>query len=388
MKVMMLAPGGSVHSARPLAWLLERGCEVLFVDDVRPRPRGDGAFTHAPNPLAAGRRRWLGWRLSHRLAYARLRQLYRRFRPDIVHVHWVDQRALACADCGLRPLILTVWGSDINRLFESGIDASYRRRIGETLSAADLVIVDSADMPAKCEELANGPVSTALLPLGIDTAKFRPVSAETRSQWRRRMGIEGDATVFMSVRAWGPRYGHDQILEAFALARQRTPRTMALVFKVYNTKDYPEASALEVALRRRVEELGLERDIRWLTEVSVDELPALYGAADVIVNYPSMDAFPVTFIESAACQCPVISIDLPAYRGTFVHDYFAIVPADDVEALAAAIQMHAERDGAEARLKLAPARDLMIREFDEATTAARLLAHYAQVAQTGWSADR
>ena len=143
----MVAPGASVHSIRPLTWLLERGSDVLFVDDTRPAEPDGRAFRYAPYPLGATRRLWLGWRLSYQVGLAELKWLARRFRPDIVHVHWVDHRAVACADAGLRPLVFTVWGSDVNRLLLPGADATKRRQIGGALAKADLVFADSPDMP-------------------------------------------------------------------------------------------------------------------------------------------------------------------------------------------------------------------------------------------------
>src|SRR5690606_8489267 len=118
--------------------------------------------------------RWMGWRLSHRLAVMELRWLRWRFRADLVHVHWVDRRARVCVAAGLRPLVLTVWGSDVNLLLEEGADPVHRSEVSEALAAAGLVIADSTDMRAKCTELAGRDLPMVLLPLGVDTRHFKP----------------------------------------------------------------------------------------------------------------------------------------------------------------------------------------------------------------------
>lgn len=381
MRVMMLAPGGSVHALRPLRWLVERGCKVLFVDGRKPDASGLD-FAYATYPFNETRIRRLGWRLAYRIALAELRWRFSRWRADIVHVHWVDRRAHACVAAGLKPLVLTVWGSDINLVLGDTADPVDQRMVGESLAAADLVIVDSTDMPAKCADLAGRPVPTALLPLGIDTDRFCPPLPDRVAAWRERHGIPADATTFMSVRAWGPRYGHADILEAFAEARRSSNRPMVLVFKVYNAADYPAAAGLQAQLQRRADHLGIGADLRWIGQVPHEELALMYGVADVVLNYPEIDAFPVTFLEAAACQCPVITNDLPAYTGTFVHDYFRVVPPGDRAALADAIREAAAGDRIANRASLAGARALVAHEFDERVTADRLVALYRQVQQT------
>src|SRR5262249_14696008 len=140
----------------PLNWLLERGCRVTFVDWGQPVPAVRKGFAYAPYPVARGLRvlGWLGRKTQERLGRfivaRKLRLLHRRTQADVVHVHWVDKRAFDCAEAGLRPLVLTVWGSDINRFFLPDVDECERVWVAKALAAADLVLVDSPDMPEKC----------------------------------------------------------------------------------------------------------------------------------------------------------------------------------------------------------------------------------------------
>jgi len=115
--------------------------------------------------------------------------------------------------------------------------------------------------------------------------------------------------VLLSIRGLMPTYGHHLILEAFAQARPRLNATSILVFKTLAAvKEY------EAQLHRRAEELGVDQWVRWLADVPFAQMPAVYALADLIVNYPAMDAFPVTFMEAAACGRPVITCRLPSYK--------------------------------------------------------------------------
>jgi glycosyltransferase involved in cell wall biosynthesis len=136
----------------------------------------------------------------------KLRRLQSRFKADVVHVHWADHRAVACAAASLRPLVLSVKGSDVNRLLQPGADETKRRDVGDALAAAGLIFVDSPDMPQKCAQMAGCAVRPAILPLGIDTNLFRPASSEVARACRQRLDVPDDAILFMSSRAWGALY--------------------------------------------------------------------------------------------------------------------------------------------------------------------------------------
>jgi len=380
MNVLMMAPSKVPHSIRPLRWLLGRGCSVTFVDRENPCPDGHERFRFVSYPGPSGRstlRRVSGlaanvaarWRVQRPL-----RRLWSEVDPDVVHVHWVDERAYDCASAGLRPLVLTVWGSDINARFLPDDDPYNGRVVGEALAGADLVIVDSGDMPEKCARLAGREVPTTLLPLGVDTSLFRPLSREVAASHRDALGISEDALVFLSARALRPAYGHHHIIDAFARARPSLPRDSVLVVKTYDRQRVGDS--YEQDLRRQIERLRLDEAVRWMEPVPAGRLPEVYALADIVVNYPSLDGFPVTFLEAAACERRVITCRLDAYRGTFAQTLFRMVELDAVAELADAF-VDVAHERAEVRDALVrEARAVVVREYDECVTADKLLALY------------
>ena len=123
----------------------------------------------------------------------------------------------------------------------------------------------------------------------------------------------------------------------------------------------------------------LAEDVRWLSDVPLAELPAVYSAVDAVLNFPAIDGFPVTFMEAAACECPVISVDLPAYGGELAQKFFRLVAPGDVGALAAAIRDQIDTGPRANSDSLRPARALVVREYDQSVSATRLLEHYADL---------
>jgi glycosyltransferase involved in cell wall biosynthesis len=368
-------------------WLLDQGCHVVFMGRQDPQPALTECYRYLPFPDARGARYYttlLGRRVGRWLAdlevLLRLRLAWHRLRPDIVHVHWVDQQAYRCGRARLHPLVLSVWGSDVNEALLTD-PTSYRRRVtGRALANADLVIVDSPEMPDKCCRLAGKSIRTEILPLGIDTTAFRPGHLAAAKEWRRRLAIAPEATVLLSVRALGPKYGHHLILDAFAEARPRCRQTCFLLFVLYNRESYPDAHAYEAQLRDRANRLGVAAFVRWLDPLPHERLPELYATSDIVVNYPSMDAFPVTFLEAAACERPVISVRLPAYQGTFAEKYFRLVEPDRVSDLSNAIVDLANEPPGPSVSNLAEARALVVGAYDQVLTARRLLQLYRALA--------
>lgn len=372
MRILMLAPWFNVHSTRPLNWLLEEGHEVIFMDARDPYPEGRERYHFIPYPYA-----------EEEVTVAVLREIGEKLAPDIVHVHWVDQRAWHCVRAGLKPLVLSVWGSDVNDQFLPAATPRYREMIGAAIGGADLTVVDAPTMDEKCAALAGREVPTALIHLGLDTHRFSPGYRQEALAWRKRLQIPAEARVFLSQRAWGPSYGHHTLLEGFAAALPRLPEESYLLFKIYNRISYADHKAYEMELRRRAIELGVSGKVRWVEEVSPEALPHIYALSDVVLNYPVKDTIPITFMEAAACGKPVVSVRLPIYAGSFAERFFTLVPPDDPGALADGM-VAAIRDAAPDREeRLAEARRVVVERYDESVYRRELAASYRALAGRG-----
>lgn len=382
----------SIHVKKQVNWLLDRGHEVFLMSEVNPFPEGynaryqrvslaypKGSSIYSKVPIPALVERWKEASRSRQY-----RAIFRDIKPDVVHANWIDGGAknpayyLAVKNC--RPLVLTVWGTDINQFFvpnKQSIDEARRKRAAETLRRADAVIVDAADMYEKCETLAQKPLRFELITLGVDTQHFRPLGSEISTKWRQKLGISKDAKVFVSIRAVGERYGHRYVLEAFAQAIASTRKEAVLVFIEYNKRSSDDNVA---ELRAYSERLGIADKVRWAEPFDQENVREIYAFADLTINYPLMDAFPVTFIEAAACCCRVVSCRLPAYEGTFAEEFFTMVEPANSDQLAPVLADELNRPQDADDSGLIAAQERMTREFDEAICAERLISLYREVA--------
>jgi glycosyltransferase involved in cell wall biosynthesis len=173
------------------------------------------------------------------------------------------------------------------------------------------------------------------------------------------------------MRALAPIYRQEIILEAFAQARIGLKKPAYLVLKIYNQLTPRYKSFLE----KRIHELGISDYVRWIEGIPDLEIPTLYALSDAVINFPTADTFPVTFLEAAACECPVITCALPGYENTFVERYFRMVQTDRKEDLSQAIIAELNQES-HSRHQLSGARLEVIEHYSESIYITRLLAIY------------
>jgi phosphatidyl-myo-inositol dimannoside synthase len=159
------------------------------------------------------------------------------------------------------------------------------------------VIVSAGDYAADEAERAAGSVlPIAVVPPGVDTERFRPVSDDDRRVARARFGLDPDALVVVSVSRLVPRKGMDVLILAAARLAERHPRLQVAI-----GGGGRDASRLE----RLVESIGAP--VRLLGRVPEPDLPTAYQAGDVFAMLCrtrwaglEQEGFGIVFQEAAA----------------------------------------------------------------------------------------
>ena len=277
------------------------------------------------------------------------------------------------ANAGFSPIVLTAWGSDLNLTRDPSHDFLLLRRKAEVIGKCALLIADSQDMIEIAKSLTGSDVPSMLLPIGIDTRLFMPVTKAQAVEQRRKLEIPETATVVLSPRALRDTYGHVSIVRAFAEAVRQANVDAYLVFKAYDCwqRDY-----IDTIIRTAAEQGARDR-IRIVEELPYQELPAFYGMGNFAVNFPVRDAFPVTFLESLACELPVLTKRLPAYDSLGITPYLNFTDQPSEESLARGIStMLAGQSG---RPDVSKARAYIADNFDESRIAKSLINAYQVV---------
>jgi phosphatidylinositol alpha-1,6-mannosyltransferase len=167
-------------------------------------------------------------------------------------------------------------------------------------------IVAAGTYPAREAERAAGrALPITVVPPGVDTDRFRPLSADERAAARWRFGLPVDGEVVVSISRLVPRKGFDTAIRAAALLRSGRPDFVLAIAGA--GRDLARLSRLAAELRAPV---------RFLGRVNNDDLPLLYGCADVYTMLCrnrwaglEQEGFGIVFLEAAACGVPQVAGD-------------------------------------------------------------------------------
>ncbi len=168
---------------------------------------------------------------------------------------------------------------------------------GELARSADLAIAWSPhERDAMVSYYGASAGRVAIIPPGVDTAKFRPLD---QSKCRTKLRL-GNGRVLLYVGRLERLKGVDILLRAASQLDHREDMTLLVVGGSANS---PELERLKGISR----DLGIERRVKFLGTVPQAELPAYYNAADVCVLPSYYESFGLAALEAAACGKPVVA---------------------------------------------------------------------------------
>jgi glycosyltransferase involved in cell wall biosynthesis len=380
MRVLMVGPWRATAMRRHIDWARESGIDVCVADFFTPpesiRPRGVRVIDLLPRCMAGRRHSKSPFVLE--VAELRLRYAAKAFQPDLVHAYMLNRYTDVCLRAAMRPLVVSVWGF-LNRLLHHTPTPVDRRWLRRLKWGAHTLLVENPNLLNVLGDRSVQPLQLACFPIGVDGSLFHPDYHEKRSAWRFVLDIPDDATVLLSPRGWSNTYGQPQIMRAFAQAYHQLDTPLVMVLLGVGRMKRPETLAQEVLDAAR--SMGVGQAIRWIPQVPYEDMPGIYALADIVVNYPRTDAFPSTLLEAAACARPVISSDLPAYRNTFVEQFWRLVEPENPAALAQAmVDMVINRNAAGWAERVEQARRAVLAEYEERNQKARLMALYQVIA--------
>jgi phosphatidylinositol alpha-1,6-mannosyltransferase len=210
-------------------------------------------------------------------------------------------------------------------------------------------VIAAGGYPAREGERAAGrQLPTTIVPPGVDTERFRPLAPAARDAARRRFGLPVDAQLVLGVSRLVPRKGFDVAIRAAAQLRHTHPDVVLAIAGAGRDLE---------RLRRLATELGAP--VRFLGRVAADDLPSLYGCADVFTMLCrtrwgglEQEGFGIVFVEAAACGVPQVAGDSGGAADAVVDGETGVIVRDPerVEQAAAAIARLLDDD--QARLQM------------------------------------
>jgi phosphatidylinositol alpha-1,6-mannosyltransferase len=197
-------------------------------------------------------------------------------------------------------------------------------------------VIAAGGYPAgEARRAAGVDLPTVVVPPGVDVDRFRPLDGGERAKARRQFGLPEDVPLIVGVSRLVPRKGFD-VLIAAADRLARSGRR----FRVVIAGSGRDADRLA----RRAGAVG--GPVQLLGRVPDDDLPALYGCADVFAmccrsrwGGLEQEGFGIVFMEAAAAGVPQVAGDSGGAAEAVEHDRTGLVVRhpQDPEAVAIAL---------------------------------------------------
>lgn len=237
--------------------------------------------------------------LPHPLMVKRINDLARDFGADFVVLDPAVPLGIIGPNLEL-PYAVVLHGAEVT---VPGRLPGSQQVLGRVLRRA-VHCIAAGNYPAREAERAAGrALPTTVVAPGVDTERFRVLDDVARRAARERFGIAPDAELIVGVSRLVPRKGFDTAIAAVARMARARPNLELVIAGAGRDED---------RLARLARDRGAP--VRFLGRVSFEDLPLLYGCADVFAMLCrnrwlglEQEGFGIVFLEAAACGVPQVA---------------------------------------------------------------------------------
>ncbi len=244
-----------------------------------------------------------------------------------------------------------------------------KQTLAYVLRRARHIVAGGEYAASEANRAAGRELPITVVPPGVDTERFVPLSSAHRTAARHEFGIDDDAELIVGISRLVPRKGYDVAIRAAAqLAASRPRLCLAL-----------SGSGRDEARLRRLA-AQLDAPVTFLGRVSNDALPQLYGCADLYTMLCrtrwgglEQEGFGIVFLEAAACGVPQVAGGSGGAGEAVRHGDTGLVVSDPTDVLAVADAFARLLDDHELRAAMgARSRERAVTEFTYDTLSQRL----------------
>lgn len=249
------------------------------------------------------------------------RRLFNKIKPNLVHLHNLEDGVVPAALAWDGPLVVTTYGLDVVKFDEIPSRPRQRESKRYVLRKADIVTSASSFLADTTAEVGRIPrTKVRVTPFGVDTEWFSPAGEKTQDR-PFTIGMPKDLKV---------EYGVLDFVRAFAILQQKYC-------------DVHGVMVGEGPLRREVEALSddlyLGDSLNVRERVPLSEMKSMFEGFDVCVMPSLHESFGVVALESQSMEVPVIASGIEGLREVLIDGTTGFfTPPSDPFAVARAIE--------------------------------------------------
>lgn len=296
MRIAVLAAAKSIHTIKWVKALAKRGHIVALYslpDQKAPKGVLDGIEVHYLKT---------GGVFGYWFCAGELKKLLRKFRPNVLNAHYASGYGTLARLCGVKPLLLSVWGSDVYEFPYAG--RINHHIIVKNLKSATAIASTSKAMAEQVKRVHFVENKIYITPFGVDTSVFDRCAEPP----------EGRLTIGI-VKALEPKYGVEYLIRAFSLLKNRL---------IKEGKIPPDGLRLEIygggtlmrELKLLAKELGLSEETAFHGAVPHNQVPQIISGFDIYCapSISDSESFGVAAVEAMACRVPVVVSDVDGFK--------------------------------------------------------------------------
>jgi hypothetical protein len=333
-----------------------------------------------PNRLKTAQwcRRTLGPLLASNTG-RRLREIFDRVNPDVVHALRIPYEAMAAmVACPHNvPLAVSIWGNDLT------LHASSSRIIGRStrkvLARTDMLFADcqrDIDLAHKWGFRFN--ISTAVLPGGGGICMNRLLEARRLLEPRLNDLVRSDHRLIVNPRGCREYVRNDVLIAALSMLAPNLDPRVRIVFV---------DAAHDQALRRSIERSALADRTIVTGKYSSAEMLSLFCRTEICASITAHDGTPNSLLEAMAAGAVPVCGDLPSIREWITHGSNGFLGAfDDPRAVADALRLALELSDDDRSILKAENAGIIATRAEQASTGRQAAEEYRRLATHAQSA--
>ncbi len=148
-----------------------------------------------------------------------------------------------------------------------------------------------------------------VVPNGIDLSSFQ--TAKNPGSLRKRLGIDADAPILLTVGRMDPEKRLDFIVDAFAILSENIPNAHLVFAGDGSARKSIESKASGKRVKDRIHFLGM---------IPRAELPDVLHDATLFLSASTTEVHPISVIEAIASGLPIVAVQDEAFEGMIEND--------------------------------------------------------------------
>lgn len=314
--------GGLTYLRNLLRWIVDAGGEHQWFVLVSPGlsvqlPEANHLTYLDPRGVGSGLRRALFDQVelrrlisTHRIDLLLATANFGMIRPPVPQI-LLNRNALYFSSDHIRELRR-------RRAVRELLQTLFRRQIAvASIRSSAINVVPTAAFAEEIQEWLSprDNVRFEVVPFGFDHAGFaKPVDEFNRETLRSRLSKKPGVRRILLVSHYNYFRNFDTVLRAIAILKGRLTEPVELILTTKLKEGHHEHRYDTSDSARLVSALGLTEDVTMLGNVSHDQLPCLYGEADIVVCASYAESFGHPMVEAMACGRPLVVADRGVHR--------------------------------------------------------------------------